>query len=334
MSVWTGSELVVFGRGRISALKSHNVAAAYGTSVSRWRRLVPPPGPTGAYQGRTFAVWTGHEMLVWGPFTHLAFNPLRNRWRSLPPSPLDTRGPPGIVVWSGREMIGWGGGCCGDAFSDGAAYDPAANSWRKLARSPLAASQSPQGAWTGRQLVVFVGGTDPDGNAWPAQLARAAAYNPMTDTWRRIATPPTPRFDANVVWDGHEVLVVGGVTAPHGGRPGVLNGVGLAYMPTTNRWRRLRSMGSGRTGATAVWTGKRLLVWGGRIALAGEDVIPPHGLAYDPGTNRWSPLPQAPLLGRIDPIAAWTGHSMFVWGGAAADGNAFADGAVFRPTTP
>lgn len=61
--------------------------------------------------------------------------------------------------------------------------------------------------------------------------------------------------------------------------------------PATNRWRRLPSMESGRTGAAAVWTGKRLLVWGGRMALAGEDVTPPHGLAYDPRANRWSPLP-------------------------------------------
>lgn len=86
-------------------------------------------------------------------------------------------------------MIGWGGGCRGDAFPDGAAYNPAANSWHTLARSPLAGSQSPQGAWTGRELIIFVGGTDPDGNAWPARLARAAAYSPATDTWRRIAPP-------------------------------------------------------------------------------------------------------------------------------------------------
>lgn len=85
-------------------------------------------------------------------------------------------------------------------------------------------------------------------------------------------------------------------------------------------------MESGRTGAAAVWTGKRLLVWGGRMVLAGEDVTPPHGLAYDPRANRWSPLPQAPLLGRVDPTAVWTGHSMLVWGGAAGDGRSFADG--------
>lgn len=127
---------------------------------------------------------------------------------------------------------------------------------------------------------------------------------------------------------------MGGVSAPRGAHPGALTTVGFAYKPATNRWRRLPSMESGRTGAAAVWTGKRLLVWGGRMALAGEDVTPPHGLAYDPRANRWSPLPQAPLLGRVDPTAVWTGHSMLVWGGAAGDGRSFADRAVFRPTTP
>ena len=114
-----------------------------------------------------------------GPFSTLAFNPLTNRWRQL------RRGHGGLVVWTGRELIGWGGGCCGDAFSDGVAYNPSANRWRNLPRSPLAGSQSPLGAWAGRELFVFVGNLDPDGKPWPARLARAAAYNPATNTWRR-----------------------------------------------------------------------------------------------------------------------------------------------------
>src|SRR5439155_23735644 len=120
----------------------------------------------------------------------------------------------GIVVWTGSELIGWGGGCCGDAFSDGAAYNPSTNSWRKLARSPLAPSQGPLGAWTGHELVLFVGGISPDGKPYPARLARAAAYNPATDTWRRIQPLPAPRGGATAVWDGREVLVVGGAPAP------------------------------------------------------------------------------------------------------------------------
>src|SRR5205085_4655094 len=145
----------------------------YDARARAWRRLAAPPGPA-SYLGRHTAVWTGNEMLVWG-FGFAAFDPAKGLWRRLPAAPTD--GGAGLVVWTGRELIGWGGGCCGDAFGDGLAYSPATNRWRKLPRAPLAPSQHPLGAWTGRELIVLVGGTDPDGTPWPARLARAAAYD-------------------------------------------------------------------------------------------------------------------------------------------------------------
>src|SRR5664279_4643598 len=99
-------------------------------------------------------------MLVWGPFTGLAYNPSTNLWRQLAASPLEGRWPPGITVWTGREMIGWGGGCCGDAFSTGAAYNPATNTWRRLAASTLAPSQSATGAWDGHEVLLFIAPRD------------------------------------------------------------------------------------------------------------------------------------------------------------------------------
>ncbi|MGB2954109.1 MAG: GerMN domain-containing protein [Gaiellaceae bacterium] len=326
-SVWTGREMIVFGRATSRSsngtLRFVNVAAAYNPGANTWRRLAPPLGLPGSYQGHYRAVWTGKEMLVWGPTVNEAFNPLTNHWRRRPRSPTGRAG--GIVVWTGREMIGWGGGCCGDAFSDGAAYSPATNTWRRLAPSPVAGQQSPVGAWTGRELVIF------GGRGFEGKATSGAAYDPTADSWRRIAPPPAPRYGANAVWDGREVLLAGGGVAGAEQLPAV----GLAYNPTANRWRQLPPMESGRFSAAAVWTGKRLLVWGGGTGRAGSLVIPPHGLAYDPKANRWSPLPQAPLLGRLDPTAVWTGRAIIVWGGSpSGPGKPFADGAVFNPTTP
>jgi N-acetylneuraminic acid mutarotase len=319
-SVWTGRQMVVFGRAATieqgAAYNRRNVAAAYDPAANAWRRLTPP-GPTSGFMDDD-AVWTGKEVLVWGQGTRLAYNPSTNRWRRLPSSPLlSIHDGYGIVAWTGREMIGWGGGCCGDAFSDGVAYNAATNRWRALAPAPLAGSVAPVGAWTGRELILFVGNLNPEGKPWPARLARAAAYNPATDKWRRIAPLPAPRGGGNAVWDGREILVVGGAAGRSAAR------VGFAYNPATNRWRRLPPMDSGRIGAAAVWTGSRLLLWGGTTS-PGSSAVPRHGVAYDPRTNSWAPLPQAPLTGRQQPTAVWTGRSMITWGGGTKT-----DGAVF-----
>lgn len=336
LSVWTGRQLLVFGRAQPAETRSVDVAAAYTPATRTWRALTPFPGPRGNYEGRYWAVWTGTEMLVVGPLDRQAYNPATNRWRKLPKA-ADVPG--GIVVWTGRELIGWGGGCCGDATAEGAAYDPATNTRRTLARSPLAPEQSPIGVWTGRELVLFVSGANPaDGQPWPARLARAAAYDPATDTWRLIAPLPAVRWGPTAVWDGREMLVVGGTGAGRGNSPPAPAAVGLAYAPRTNRWRRLPA-GAARVGAAAVWTGRRLLVWGGTTTpSAVTPVTPNRGLALAPGASRWSALPGAPLLGRFEPTAVWTGNAMIVWGGgrsSAGGGTRFlTDGAAFRPARP
>ena len=300
-SVWTGRELVVSGLTGVApdgnVLDAVDAAEAYNPTTRSWRRLARPP-KTENYCHRS-AVWTGKEMLVWG-CGQLALDPLTNLWRRLPPAPSGQ----GIVVWTGRELIGWGGGCCGDANAGGGAYNPVTNKWRRLARSPLAPEQQPLGAWTGRELILFVSGRNPDGRLWPARLARGAAYNPATDTWRRIAPLTAPRKGASAVWDGRELLVVGGPTT-----------ASFAYNPATNRWRRLASMPFSRVGAASIWTGKRLLLWGGQT---GRGASARGGLAYDPKTGRWSRLPTAPLRGRDGSAVVWTGSRLLVWGGGAS----------------
>jgi N-acetylneuraminic acid mutarotase len=330
LSVWTGKEMIVFGRVEKRGpadeiLASTNAAAAYDPASNNWRRLASPLSARG-YPGNWAAVWTGEEMLVWGDVNQ-AFDPATNRWRRLPPAPA---GRGGIVVWTGHELIEWGGGCCGDVSSDGAAYNPSTDSWRKIALPPVGGQQSPVGAWTGKELVIFPG-QDPEGKP-----VGGAAYNPATDSWRRIGSKPKPAEGAHAVWDGYEVLVAGGTRPGHG-----LLKAGLAYNPATNRVRRLSPIGSGRAGTAAVWTGRRLLVWGGET-FPGATVAAGHGLSYDPIGNRWSPLPPSPLPARVDPTAVWTGRELIVWGGrtTACRSNSpchtrlHADGAAFRPTAP
>jgi hypothetical protein len=334
-SVWTGKQLLLFGRDerhdKTGAVTSRvAVGAAFDARTRTWRRL-PSPGATQGFTNLGSA-WTGNEVLVWGQGTRLAYNPATGAWRRLPASRLlSVHDGFAGVVWTGRELLGWGGGCCGDAFDDGVAYNPATNRWRALPHAPL----TPGGgtaAWTGHDYVVVSRDVDPDGKRYPARLARAAAYHPATNKWRRIATPPA--LGGTAIWDGRELLLVGA------GRDGRST---LAYAPATNRWRRLASPPSGRFGAAVALAGSRVLLWGGYRYANGTrngrryPAIPARGLAFDPVRNAWSTLPQAPIAARSGATGAWTGTSFVVWGGTnpkrpVGTGTVYyADGASFTP---
>jgi hypothetical protein len=288
-SVWTGREMLVFGRDEQTSLDSHGnaysvgsvgVAAAYDPKTTGWRRLEVPKGTTAEWA--LSSVWTGREMLVWSHGAHVAYNPATNEWRQLPPSRLlRVHDGFGAVVWTGHEMIGWGGGCCGDAFSDGVAYNPATNRWRALPRAPLPGNQHPLGAWTGERMIVV-------------SNRSAAAYDPARNAWRSVAPMPAPRNGGRAVWDGREVLVVGGAT------------VGFAYNPATNRWRTLPPFAGARSARVAVWAHGTLFVWGSR-----------GGATYSPAANRWTRLPRAPLPARLEPTGVAAGRRVIVWGGSS-----------------
>lgn len=66
-----------------------------------------------------------------------------------------------------------------------------------------------------------------------------------------------------------------------------------------------------RSGHVAVWTGSRMVVWGGEAARGYLD----DGAAYDPVTDRWARLADAPLAPRANAAAAWTGDDVVVVGG-------------------
>jgi hypothetical protein len=114
------------------------------------------------------------------------------------------------------------------------------------------------------------------------------------------------------VWTGTELLAVGELSDDTG------TAVGLSFDPTTQRWRRLPEppVDLGWRPASA-WTGEELIVCCG----AGPDSSAPDSsaaAAYDPDTNAWRTLPDAPVQGYA--AASWTGDRVIVaaMSGAAA----------------
>ena len=76
--------------------------------------------------------------------------------------------------------------------------------WLPMAAAPIPPRSMPATAWTGEEVIV-VGGEAANGE-W---LSDAAAYNPTTNTWRRLPDAPAPVGPGSQTALTDEVLVVG-----------------------------------------------------------------------------------------------------------------------------
>ena len=120
--------------------------------------------------------------------------------------------------------------------------------------------------------------------------------------------------------------------------PKLMTGASANYtLPTIpngcvdNTWTATSTVNApdGRTGATAVWTGSEMIVWGGvDQSVAGLDT----GGKYNPSTDSWTPTPTNAPTGRFGFTAVWTGTEMIVWGGTHTGGLGMNTGGRYNPT--
>lgn len=76
-------------------------------------------------------------------------------------------------------------------------------------------------------------------------------------------------------------------------------------------WRSLPpSPLSGRWDATALWTGSKVVLWGGHASLV-EALV--DGASYDPESRSWTPIPPAPVPERGHQVAYWIDDRLVVW---------------------
>ena len=108
--------------------------------------------------------------------------------------------------------------------------------------------------------MIVWGGQD------PALSDTGARYDPSTDTWMATSVQtgvPAARNAHSAVWSGTEMIVWGGGGAPH---PTNVFDSGGIYDPATDAWVPTADgagLPTARREATAVWTGKEVIVWGG-----------------------------------------------------------------------
>jgi len=176
-AVWTGSEMLVFGK---------DAGARYDPRSDRWTPITPlgAPWSDGVYS----AIWVGTEALVWGSFGAARYKPATDTW-----SPLSVPSGLGESVWTGNRVIFWGSNGSG-----GYEFDPVANTLL-----PITTVGMPTGAravWTGTEMFVSGGGG-----------MTAGFYNPSTKTWRDASScgAPSAYGGYTPLWTGTDVITWG-----------------------------------------------------------------------------------------------------------------------------
>lgn len=270
------------------------------SALGSWDHIAPSPLSPREWH---VAVWTGSEMIIWGGRALLELEP------------GDDRVPTGYSYdpRTGKETP-----ILEEVYRDGAAYDPKADSWQKLPPAPIEEGYVQKAAWTGRELLLWLRNDQ--------NRLVGAAFDPATDSWRTLPFHPFGEaFAYATVWTGREMIIAAGIDYS-GRRPPR----GAAYDPVADTWRELPPSPLAPPDWTnGVWAGKEMVIWGGGGACEG---CPPWsgGFAHDPASDSWRELPEAPIEGRADFQATWTGRELVIWGGQAGPSGR-ADGASYVP---
>lgn len=331
-AVWNGVEMIVFGGRRGSYALDRG--ARYNPATDSWLPLSMVGAPSARW-GHT-AVWTGNEIIVWGGTngtsklnTGAAYNPVSDSWRSLSlGGAVPTARSGHTAIWTGSRMVVWGGEGASGRFNTGGRYDPVSNVWLSVSTTGAPLARGDHGAvWTGREMIVWGGRSGGDGT----ELSDGGRYDPASDQWLTVPTvgAPSPRAFHSVVWTGSELIVWGGractpVCAPLGN--------GARYNPNTSAWNPVAGSGApaARWNHVAVWTGARMVVWGGEGASGRLNT----GGRYDPVANAWLATSVAGNVpaARSEHTAVWTGSEIIVWGGSSVLGE-LASGGRYNPGT-
>jgi hypothetical protein len=119
-----------------------------------------------------------------------------------------------------------------------------------------------------------------------------------------------------------------------GGQDGLAQlNTGGQYDPVGNSWAAGGTATSGaptvRRHHTAVWTGARMIIWGGQPDNAS---VLNSGGQYDPVGNSWTATTTSDApSGRAVHTAVWTGTRMIVWGGQISGGGPLGTGGQYDP---
>lgn len=332
-AAWTGNAMFVWG-GRAESGGHTNEGATYDPGSNSWTAIPVFNAPSA--RSEASALWTGSQIVLWGGWNlsgPLAdggrYDVAAGAWLPVASNPIPSLWG-GKPVWTGSVMLVWP-----TAGSGGHRYDPLTDTWTPIASAGAPAiSGDFTSVWTGSKMIVWGEGGQPHPSPGVGGL-----YDPASDAWTLTTTvgAPSSRRGHTAVWTGTRMIVWGGLYTSFGDDFAL--GDGYSFDPQANAWSPIASSGLvPRGNHAAVWTGSRMLIWGG---VAGDIVMGyptlGDGARYDPSTNTWSAINStgAPA-GRHLHSAVWAFNRMIIWGGATCPGDGhctdLASGGRYNPT--
>jgi N-acetylneuraminic acid mutarotase len=315
--------------GNTNSFGSVFIHRTSSAATETWTTL-PTSGEPGT-RDLAASVWTGTQMFIFGGYSGSAYlndgylyNPSTNTWKTVSTTNAPSIRDEATAVWTGTKVIVWGGWNGSSTLNTGALYDPATDTWTTMTTTGAPSGVTFHTAvWTGSKMIVWGGCTatcTSDTNA-------GAVYDPATNTWTTISTVngPSARDSQTAVWTGTQMIVWGGKNRGSGTYPTDDE----LYTPSTDTWATASATNqpAARFQHTAIWTGSKMIVWGGNSGGSGLNT----GGIYDPVSNTWTATTTtgAPAA-RSYQTAVWTGSKMIVWGGYSG-GSVYSDGSAYDP---
>jgi N-acetylneuraminic acid mutarotase len=338
--VWTGTDMIVWGSHPAFVSGGPATGGRYNPATDEWRPMNLTGAPPPPNKNQSIAiVWTGTEMIVWGAGSTVfepgyggRYNPATDSWKSVTATNAPIARNFHSAVWSGSEMIVWGGqDLQGTLLNDGGRYNPATDSWAAIDTSRAPEARYLHTAiWSGSEMIVW------GGVGLGSHLSTGARYDPAMNSWLPTSTlnAPLPRRCHSAVWTGTEMIIWGGRDGDYNNTTAIYE-TGGRYNPSADTWRPTELVNAplARFKHSSVWTGSKMIIWGGlgKTGVSRKEVS--TGAVYDPLDDTWSAISQsrAPSA-RSAHVAVWTGSEMITWGGDRSNFTGTAThGALFTP---
>lgn len=208
------------------------------------------------------------------------FNSDTGRWRSIAPTPEPIWWAEGAVI--GATVYVWASGSERSGNEEAfLAYDPATGTWGQLPYDPLSPSFDRSMVWAGGELVLFDMEHVPQPGSDGPSVARAAALDVESGSWRRLP-------DSEIIATGPFVDVGGLLVNPALGWAdgGEVNGWDRAYPyggildPANGQWSPLPAPPAGQREFSV-----------GLVAADRGHYIGEQGWVLDMDTGMWIDVP-------------------------------------------